>query len=165
MRCRPNYYTIPDRAIKQKMNLASSNFEMKQIVADRQVAGRRSYLVRWNNFTSDDDTWVFENEIHDQSLIDKYFQEKEEAKSNEKNSKKESKVSRELISSLNKKKMKKVVSVAKKANKLYYRVMFRDRKLSYISSELMKQFAPELVFDFLIANFQVLNLSVSRQKK
>lgn len=48
------------------------SFEVENIQAHKVIEGRRKYLVRWKNFSSDDDSWVWEQNLQCPKILEKY---------------------------------------------------------------------------------------------
>jgi hypothetical protein len=64
------------KIIKRSINSKSKStesFEVDHIVSHRGEPGHYEYLVRWKNYTSDDDTWEPELNFHDVQCIRNYW--------------------------------------------------------------------------------------------
>lgn len=51
----------------------SDVFEVEKLLKHRMIKGKRSFLVRWENYSSKHDSWVNETDLHCENLLKNYL--------------------------------------------------------------------------------------------
>ncbi|KAK8860401.1 hypothetical protein M9Y10_012066 [Tritrichomonas musculus] len=125
--------------------------EMESVIDEKTANNKTMFRVRWRGFSPEDDTWEFEENIKNKNLLIKY---KENMKAKINKEKKTQNMS--ALAKLRQKKPVQVVSVMNFNNKIYYRVLFEDKTFDSVPSTLLKKASPELIANYLISHFQLL---------
>lgn len=134
--------------------------EMESIIDEKIIQNKKMFRVRWHNFSQEDDTWEYEENIKNKEILQKYLKKREAM--NEK-SKKAKDVS--PVTKLKQKNPIQVVSIMKFKDKIYYRVLFGDQTFDSVPSDLLKKVSPDIISKFLISQFQLNQITNKSKNK
>ncbi|KAG2213665.1 hypothetical protein INT45_013740 [Circinella minor] len=74
----------PKREEEESGSEGENEYEVEKLVAHRRInqrgGAKNMYLVKWKNYSAEDNTWEKEEDIFSQELIDAYWQQQEEKK-------------------------------------------------------------------------------------
>lgn len=127
-------------------------YTVEKIVSSRIKNGKKQYYVKWEGYSSDQNTWEDEKNIFCKNLIDEY-ENKQQKKTTK--SKAKSVIYREVSNEWDKH-VKQVVAVEKDESKLIVRIEFENGKEGVVPIEqahtkfplhLLKYYEDNIVFD------------------
>ena len=129
-----------------------SVFKIEKIVGHKIVKNRKSFLVRFEGLTADEDCWFKEEQIPDKKLVAQYLESAPNVPDYKKDDYSSALDDILTLKQLRYKEPKMVIAAYKQDNKLFYRVEFKNEKFYSVESSILKQVHPELICTFLEHN-------------
>jgi len=121
--------------------------EVQEILAHRDISGKREYYVSWKGYDRSHDCWVWGDNM-DCPVIERKYWEKAEKKC-EKKIIKDGMINDERIVS--------IVKGIRESNGIKYLVEYENGENSYVRSDTLREYYPNVLISFLSERVRCIN--------